>query len=259
MSRRVYRAVDDWALALPENQVAEYLGQLELRVEGNTFHRLVRLTNWMLGNYSETDFENSTEPAETVTRRKGLREALIHSYLTNDGSDDALLEATEDIIHPLQQAQEDPEVQTNLNRTTDVNNETTETQVPSADERTEEEQNAADSGNAIQTLPSEWMWLTSTDGKEFTVPRELSVLLVQLIERVNSLHNQVHEVTRASASSTRLEPRRQSTSNVRFQETFTIAEEDQYSSPLEPNRRSARPQGHPSPAPGNQVWAGGRE
>ena len=58
MSKRVSSSVEDCALTRPENQIAEALRLLELRVEGNTFHRLARLTHWMLGNYSDTDFEN---------------------------------------------------------------------------------------------------------------------------------------------------------------------------------------------------------
>ena len=251
MSSRISSSVDDWALTLLENQIAEALGLLELRVEGNTFHRIAHLTQWVLGNYSETDFENSTEPAEAVVRRKRLREELIQAHLISDTDDDALLEATGDVTHPLQQAREDPEVQANLYRITGVSHQSTEFQAPETARTAEEE--PTDGVDATATP----LRLTSTDGKEFAVTRELSALLVQLIERVNSMHNQVHKFTRVSASSTRLEPRRQSTLNIRFQDTFSIAGDNSYSSPLEPNRRNAWPQMNPGPPPRNPVWEGG--
>ena len=73
MLSRVTSSVEDLELTLPENQIAEAVGLLKLRVEGNTFHRLACLTQRMLGNYSETDFENSTEPAEAVVRRSSSK------------------------------------------------------------------------------------------------------------------------------------------------------------------------------------------
>ena len=119
----------------------------------------------MLGNYSETDYENSTEPAEVVVRRKRLREELIQAHLTSDTNDDALLEAMGNVTHPLQQVREDPDVQANLDRTTGVSHVSTESQAPDTAWTAEEEQTDGIDGTA--TLPGDLRRLPPRTAKNY--------------------------------------------------------------------------------------------
>lgn len=114
MTQETENAVYQWIQCLKKEELDQACDELELATQGSDFKKASRLHEWLLGNYTATDFVQSTESddEELKTRREQLRKSFIDRTLyERSGSTIYDPDVDNDLPHPLSLVQSDETVQ----------------------------------------------------------------------------------------------------------------------------------------------------
>ena len=291
MSYNIQEAVEEWVLFLSQSEVDDCLSRLEMKRQGTLFKNLDRLSKWVLGLYAPQDFQASAGPDDAIARRKRLREDLLRRLLKEE--DGTFLQTSKWDVHPLEVVLASEQILGILQKTTaeaalgtserqhleaaaneqvtrDDDNPQPQQQDRrnSRDEDKDDGEDSQSDGSEHQPQPGEMIRLLASDGSEFSVPREFSTLLAELIVKVKSLEDLVLDQHRRATSSNHIADRQgQAASsthiaehrtghNVQFEDTYTVHGNDTWND-LPPTPPPARRVGQADLRGVNPAWVGG--
>ena len=230
MSYDIEKAVEDWVLSLSRSEIDRYLSRMELRRQGSLFQLCDRLNKWVLGIYVPQNFQEPADRDEAIARRTALREDLLRRIVTEeDGTfvqtsvwDVHPLEVvvkSEEILEILRkttaeaaftpqqpqyskspenvqhQADDDLEeiLATHQNNVDNSDAEGGRGQSGGSHPRlaNNETQTDEDNNGEEHAQGEDMLRLLSSAGTEFQVPRDVGMLLAELITKVRSLEDRL--------------------------------------------------------------------
>ena len=116
MAETVQKGLEDWCTYLSNEETEQYMKALGLRVDGQRFAKLERLSQWLSGNYEPSDF--IAEPdIEGIHAQWVHRENMRTTFMdraSGSNPDISWVSANKDEQHPLEILKADPGVVANL-------------------------------------------------------------------------------------------------------------------------------------------------
>lgn len=224
MARATQESIEDWLQELPWNEVDLHMSFLEMKRQPGHFANLHNLSRWILGEYTPENFLEADEPGDVIARHKDRRERFIKEVLDMDHSE----HPDQNEEHPLAAVLRDQVVAQNLAKTTSSHLPVVNPGRNTENEEEETEPRLAIHGNKQQRKPTaqqqseEMLNLISANGTEFQVPRDISLLLTELITKVKSLEYKISSMENQAAASTHIYDDRPG--HVQFADTFTVHE-----------------------------------